>query len=363
MKKTNAVGERAKEGISINSGLLALGNVISALTDQHQQQPYIPYRNSKLTRLLQDSLGGNSQTVMLACVSPAESNCNETASTLKYATRAKNITNTVSINQEQSETDSLKEEIVRLKQEIQLNDAFMKEVHLELDTLRSKNETLQSLLPNEVISKQQKQTQQDHAMDPPPSPTTTTTTTKRKRKTYSSSDRKKFAAIDNLEKHKTRIQRETQFIQQISKNTSQLDPATVNKLVQMFQSSIQEQKQLFSYIGTKAPEEQQQQKPPVKPSKIKQPKTFSSPSSSTSTVQTLTLENQMMSQQLVQISNTIKKAASLTNNAQVKPLLSRAITMCSMKKTNSKKTNNNSTSTNTKKNHVQIEELHDKIRQ
>ncbi|KAJ3226224.1 Kinesin-like protein kif21b [Clydaea vesicula] len=70
LKKTNAAGDRKKEGISINQGLLSLGNVISALGDENRKSSYIPFRDSKLTRLLQDSLGGNSQTLMLACISP-----------------------------------------------------------------------------------------------------------------------------------------------------------------------------------------------------------------------------------------------------------------------------------------------------
>ncbi|PKK66962.1 kinesin-domain-containing protein, partial [Rhizophagus irregularis] len=91
LKRTNAVGDRVKEGIAINGGLLALGNVISALGDESRKVTHIPYRDSKLTRLLQDSLGGNSQTLMLACVSPADSNFMETLNTLKYANRARNI--------------------------------------------------------------------------------------------------------------------------------------------------------------------------------------------------------------------------------------------------------------------------------
>ena len=63
-------GERVKESISINSGLLALGNVISALGDESKRATHVPYRDSKLTRLLQDSLGGNSRTLMIACISP-----------------------------------------------------------------------------------------------------------------------------------------------------------------------------------------------------------------------------------------------------------------------------------------------------
>ena len=98
MKKTGAEGDRMKEGIQINVGLLALGNVINALGDtqmnasgENNVSRHVPYRQSKLTRLLQDALGGNSQTVFLACVSPLESNIGESLSTLKYANRARNI--------------------------------------------------------------------------------------------------------------------------------------------------------------------------------------------------------------------------------------------------------------------------------
>ncbi|RKP27546.1 P-loop containing nucleoside triphosphate hydrolase protein, partial [Syncephalis pseudoplumigaleata] len=100
LKRTNASGDRAKEGISINAGLSALGNVISALGDPSKKATHIPYRDSKLTRLLQDSLGGNSQTLMIACVSPAGSNMAETINTLKYANRARNIKNVASKNEE-----------------------------------------------------------------------------------------------------------------------------------------------------------------------------------------------------------------------------------------------------------------------
>ncbi|RKP18771.1 kinesin-domain-containing protein, partial [Rozella allomycis CSF55] len=100
LKRTNATGDRARESISINSGLLALGNVISALGDESRRGGHVPYRDSKLTRLLQDSLGGNSQTLMMACVSPADSNFMETLNTLKYANRARNIKNKAMINEE-----------------------------------------------------------------------------------------------------------------------------------------------------------------------------------------------------------------------------------------------------------------------
>ncbi|KAF5739785.1 chromosome-associated kinesin KIF4 isoform X3 [Tripterygium wilfordii] len=101
-KRTCAVGMRLKEGIHINKGLLALGNVISALGDEKKRKEggHVPYRDSKLTRLLQDSLGGNSKTVMIACVSPADTNAEETLNTLKYANRARNIQNKAIINRD-----------------------------------------------------------------------------------------------------------------------------------------------------------------------------------------------------------------------------------------------------------------------
>ncbi|CAN6449501.1 unnamed protein product [Victoria cruziana] len=99
-KRTGADGLRFKEGVHINRGLLALGNVISALGDEKKRKEggHVPYRDSKLTRLLQDSLGGNSKTVMIACVSPAETNAEETLNTLKYANRARNIQNKAIVN-------------------------------------------------------------------------------------------------------------------------------------------------------------------------------------------------------------------------------------------------------------------------
>ncbi|KAL0096131.1 hypothetical protein J3Q64DRAFT_1668854, partial [Phycomyces blakesleeanus] len=122
LKRTNAQGDRAREGIAINAGLLALGNVISALGDESRKSTHIPYRDSKLTRLLQDSLGGNSQTLMMACVSPSDSNFMETLSTLKYANRARNIKNRVSQNQEFAgasvEVSKLRAQIAKLKQEV-----------------------------------------------------------------------------------------------------------------------------------------------------------------------------------------------------------------------------------------------------
>ncbi|XP_070803889.1 kinesin-like protein KIF21A isoform X3 [Pituophis catenifer annectens] len=120
LKRTGATGERAKEGISINCGLLALGNVISALGDKSKKVTHVPYRDSKLTRLLQDSLGGNSQTVMIACVSPSDRDFMETLNTLKYANRARNIKNKLMVNQDRAsqQINALRSEITRLQLEL-----------------------------------------------------------------------------------------------------------------------------------------------------------------------------------------------------------------------------------------------------
>ncbi|RKP18003.1 hypothetical protein ROZALSC1DRAFT_30250, partial [Rozella allomycis CSF55] len=104
--KTGATGERLKEATRINLSLSALGNVISALVDGRSK--HIPYRDSKLTRLLQDSLGGNSKTLMIATLSPASYNYDETLSTLRYASRAKNIKNKPKVNEDPKEKNENK---------------------------------------------------------------------------------------------------------------------------------------------------------------------------------------------------------------------------------------------------------------
>ncbi|XP_046439186.1 osmotic avoidance abnormal protein 3-like isoform X2 [Daphnia pulex] len=116
--KTGATGDRLKEATKINLSLSALGNVISALVDGKSK--HIPYRDSKLTRLLQDSLGGNTKTLMIACVSPADDNYDETLSTLRYANRAKNIQNRPRINQDPKDAmlREYQKEIERLSQMI-----------------------------------------------------------------------------------------------------------------------------------------------------------------------------------------------------------------------------------------------------
>lgn len=118
LAKTGATGDRLKEATKINLSLSALGNVISALVDGKSK--HIPYRDSKLTRLLQDSLGGNTKTLMVAVISPAADNYEETLSTLRYANRAKNIKNKPKINEDPKDAmlRQLQEEIRLLKEQL-----------------------------------------------------------------------------------------------------------------------------------------------------------------------------------------------------------------------------------------------------
>ncbi|XP_065827439.1 kinesin-2b-like [Oscarella lobularis] len=117
---TGAEGERLKEGAAINKSLSALGNVINSLADSKKRGGHVPYRDSKLTRILQESLGGNCLTVMLAMVSPADVNYGETLSTLQYANRAKNIQNVSKKNEDENTRiiRELREEIARLRESL-----------------------------------------------------------------------------------------------------------------------------------------------------------------------------------------------------------------------------------------------------
>jgi hypothetical protein len=129
LKKTGAVGNRRTEGININKSLLVLGQVVSALSAGRTKPPY---RDSKLTRLLQDSLGGNSRTILLACVSPDAANLDETINTLRYATSARNITNTATRN---VVTQISPEEAAKILRENQLLQAQVAELQKSLQQL------------------------------------------------------------------------------------------------------------------------------------------------------------------------------------------------------------------------------------
>jgi len=120
IKKTGAEGEALQEGININKALFVLGKVINALTDETGRNQYKPYRESNLTRILQDSLGGNARTTMIACVSPADSNQEETLSTLLYACKARSIKNKPVINRDPNSMliHQLQQQILDLKREV-----------------------------------------------------------------------------------------------------------------------------------------------------------------------------------------------------------------------------------------------------
>jgi kinesin family protein 11 len=166
IQRSGAENKRATEAGLINKSLLTLGRVINALVDK---SVHIPYRESKLTRLLQDSLGGRTKTCIIATVSPAKSNLEETISTLDYAFRAKNIRNKPQINQMVSKKTLLKEftlEIEKLKGELiatrQRNGVYLtQETYEELTTesesrrilseeQRDKIETMEINLRNKV---------------------------------------------------------------------------------------------------------------------------------------------------------------------------------------------------------------------
>ncbi|CAK5068661.1 unnamed protein product [Meloidogyne enterolobii] len=151
--KTNVVGEQMKEATKINLSLSTLGNVISALADA--KSTHIPYRNSKLTRILQDSLGGNSKTCMIANIGPAAYNYAETISTLRYASRAKRIQNMARINEDPK--DAL---LRRFQNEIQLLKKRLEEAepgsNAESDVDEEQNLSLEEADVNNTDSEHQR---------------------------------------------------------------------------------------------------------------------------------------------------------------------------------------------------------------
>ncbi|XP_058854033.1 kinesin-like protein KIF12 isoform X2 [Acipenser ruthenus] len=113
VKETGSSGELMEEAGNINRSLLTLGNCISALVDPRKREGHIPYRDSKLTKLLADSLGGSGVTLMIACISPATMNLQETMNTLRYASRAKRIK-----NRPVAKRDSKERRVISLEREI-----------------------------------------------------------------------------------------------------------------------------------------------------------------------------------------------------------------------------------------------------
>lgn len=152
-KKTQATDDRLQEGISINKGLLVLGNVVTALQQKHMQSSqqqgqgstknashiHVPYRESKLTRLLKDSLGGNGITVLLSCISPSSGNVDETSNTLYFSKRASAIVNAAKVNHDDNALDAAA-------------------LAMEVGILRTQNQALQ--VKSSLLQKQLQQAQQ-----------------------------------------------------------------------------------------------------------------------------------------------------------------------------------------------------------
>ncbi|KAG5859615.1 kinesin motor domain-containing protein [Encephalitozoon hellem] len=156
LKRTLCAGDRAREGISINSGLLALGNVISAL---FKKSSHVPFRDSKLTRILQSCLSG--YILMIACVSSSHADIGETHNTLKYASRAASIETTAKMNVQidgsKFATLLLKKEIQKLKVENQmLKERFRKESRINIEELISENRILKSKVETLSLEKDDK---------------------------------------------------------------------------------------------------------------------------------------------------------------------------------------------------------------
>ncbi|KAJ5160158.1 uncharacterized protein N7482_007162 [Penicillium canariense] len=159
LKNTGASGERAKEGISINAGLAALGKVISQLSSR-QSGSHVSYRDSKLTRLLQDSLGGNAITYMIACVTPAEFHLSETLNTIQYAQRARAIQSKPRIQQvaddgdKQALIERLKAEVNFLRQQIRNTEGSDRREAVSAERSERKNER-EIQLQNQLLDAQE----------------------------------------------------------------------------------------------------------------------------------------------------------------------------------------------------------------
>lgn len=157
---TGATGQRLKEGAHINKSLVTLGSVISSLAEinlntNNKRILYIPYRDSILTWLLKDSLGGNSKTIMVAAISPADINYSETLSTLRYANRAKNIVNKPTINEDPNVKliRELRDEISELKNLLSQGHVLLKEPALKVLEDLQKKEAQEKVLTEEWAEK------------------------------------------------------------------------------------------------------------------------------------------------------------------------------------------------------------------
>ncbi|KAM3140197.1 hypothetical protein pb186bvf_007750 [Paramecium bursaria] len=161
VRVTGATGRRLEESKKINQSLSCLGNVIAALTDAKGQKSHIPYRDSKITRLLEDSLGGNCKTTMMAMISPAIDAFPETLSSVKFANRAKNIKNQATVNEDVDQKALLRKyesELNRLRKELQERNKGLvdhtKLMQLEEDKKRAEQDKNAAMAALEARSKQ-----------------------------------------------------------------------------------------------------------------------------------------------------------------------------------------------------------------
>lgn len=148
--QTGAEGQRLKEGCAINKSLTVLGTCISVLADKamgKEKKTVVPYRDSNLTRILQNALGGNSKTIMICAISPADMNYEESLSTLRYADRAKKIQNKATVNE--SATDKLirelKSENEKLKKMLMQAASGGKPLNIEALGLGDANDIIESM--------------------------------------------------------------------------------------------------------------------------------------------------------------------------------------------------------------------------
>ncbi|KAK3605709.1 hypothetical protein CHS0354_013504 [Potamilus streckersoni] len=156
---TGATGDRLKEGANINRSLSALGNVISALADlsMGKKKVVVPYRDSALTKLLQNALGGNSKTIMIAALSPADINYDETLSTLRYADRAKKIKNRAVVNENPLDKliRELKEENDRLKKAMETGGSAMQTAGMSPEDIEAMRKHMEEEIRAQFMANQQ----------------------------------------------------------------------------------------------------------------------------------------------------------------------------------------------------------------
>ncbi|KAA8538272.1 hypothetical protein F0562_027905 [Nyssa sinensis] len=159
--KTGAGGVRLKEGKHINKSLMILGNVINKLSEGAKQRGHIPYRDSKLTRILQPALGGNAKTSIICTVAPEEVHIEETKGTLQFASRAKRITNCVQVNEILTDAALLKRqklEIEELRNKLQGSHAEV----LEQEVLKLRNDMLKYELEHEKLAMELEEERKSH---------------------------------------------------------------------------------------------------------------------------------------------------------------------------------------------------------